>query len=104
VKGVEPPVASDQPESPPLEEGPGTKGNDQGGLATHPAPVPSDPVREGTVVTAGEGDTLVKIIARNYGRYDKALERKVLEANPRIKDPDLIYVRQRITMPGIAGE
>jgi general secretion pathway protein A len=104
VKGVEPPVASDQPESPPLEEGPGTKGNDQGGLATHPAPVPSDPVREGTVVTAGEGDTLAKIIARNYGRYDKALERKVLEANPRIKDPDLIYVRQRITMPGIAGE
>lgn len=64
-----------------------------------PAPFPLDPVKEGTVVEAGEGDTLSRIIVRRYGIYDKTLVQKVLDANPDIKDPDRIYVRQPINMP-----
>jgi len=56
------------------------------------------------VVSAKEGDTLVMVIAQHYGRYNKAIERKVLLANPGIKDPDRIYVRQRITMPDLTQE
>ena len=56
------------------------------------------------VVSAKEGDTLFRVIAQHYRRYNKALERKVLLANPGIKDPNRIYVSQRITMPDLTKE
>ena len=66
-----------------------------------PEPVSADPSRETSVVKAGAGDTIFSIILRHYGRYNWALEQKVLEANPRIKDRDRIFSGQRITMPDI---
>ena len=59
------------------------------------------PLGAATMVSAKEGDTLSKVIADHYGRYDKTIEQKVLLANPDIKDPNLIYVGQRIKMPDL---
>jgi len=66
--------------------------------------VPELPLEAAMVVSAKEGDMLYRVIAQHYGRYNKAIERKVLLANPGIKDPDRIYVRQRITMPDLTQE
>ncbi len=66
--------------------------------------VPELPLEAAMVVSAKEGDTLFRVIAQHYGRYNKAIERKVLLANPGITDPDRIYVRQRIRMPDLTQE
>jgi len=62
------------------------------------------PLGAATVVSAKVGDTLRRVIAKHYGRYNKAIERKVLLGNPGIKDPDRIYVGQRIKMPDLTQE
>jgi general secretion pathway protein A len=61
------------------------------------------PVEEAESITVREGDSLHRIIVRHYGRYNKALEQKVLEANPFIEDPNRIFVTQRIKIPDISN-
>lgn len=71
---------------------------------TNEEAAPGLPSRAATVVSVKEGDTLYRVIAQHYRRYNKALEQKVLLANPGIKDPERIYVSQRITMPDLTKE
>jgi general secretion pathway protein A len=111
-KEVEPPAAREQvkPEKPPLPKEEETKKNVQTRVEAHPAPLQKIPVKEkSTVVEVRAGDTFFRIVMRNYGRYDKDIASKVMEANPEIKDPSRINVHQRITMPplpppGVAPE
>jgi len=57
------------------------------------------PQEEERWVIVSEGDSLHKIIFRSYGNYSKLLEQKVIEANPSIKNPNRIFVSQRLKMP-----
>jgi phage tail protein X len=45
------------------------------------------------------GDTIQKIIISEYGRYDDALVKLLLRANPEISDVNMIFIGQRIILP-----
>jgi LysM repeat protein len=62
------------------------------------AAAPEASTQAATVYTVRAGDTLAKIAAR-FGVSVSAL----LAANPRITNPDRIYIGQRITIPGPGG-
>jgi phage tail protein X len=51
------------------------------------------------IITVQLGDTLSKIIIREYGKYDRSTLDSVLKANPDILDISLIEVGRRITLP-----
>jgi phage tail protein X len=51
------------------------------------------------IITVQSGDTLSKIIIREYGKYDRSTLDSVLKANPDIIDISLIEVGRRITLP-----
>jgi general secretion pathway protein A len=46
------------------------------------------------------GDTLYRIILKNYGDYSGRILGRVLKKNPEIGDPDKIFVGQKIELPG----
>jgi general secretion pathway protein A len=80
-------------------ESPAVQEQSKGGKA-RPAPLQKKlPEEKSTVAEVRAGDTFFRIVMTNYGRYDKAIESKVLAANPEIKDPSQIKVKQRITLP-----
>ena len=54
---------------------------------------------EPKIITVQAGDTLSKIIIREYGKYDRSTLDSVLKANPDILDISLIEVGRRITLP-----
>jgi general secretion pathway protein A len=54
-----------------------------------------------TTVTVKKGDWLYKIIARNYGTYDKPTLDLVLKENAEISSPDKIYEGQVIKLPEV---
>ena len=54
-----------------------------------------------TSVTVKKGDWLYKIIARNYGTYDKPTLDLVLKENAEISSPDKIYEGQVIRLPEV---
>ena len=54
-----------------------------------------------TTVRVRNGESLYSIIVRNFGKYDKELEQEILLVNPGIKNPDLIYAEQTITLPDV---
>jgi len=54
---------------------------------------------EARTVTVGKGDTLGRIIFREYGRVDTHLLRAVQELNPDITDIDTIFVGQQVGLP-----
>jgi general secretion pathway protein A len=64
-------------------------------------PVVKRPLKVIPVMLTKKGDSLSRIIKRNYGTYDKVIERKVLAANPDIKSPDRIYIHQAIRLPDL---
>ena len=59
---------------------------------------PNDSGVDGTH-TVREGDTLSQILVDKYGRFDADLLRRVMAANPRITDPNLILVGWNIVLP-----
>jgi general secretion pathway protein A len=64
-------------------------------------PVVKRPLEVIPVIFTKKGDSLSRIIKRNYGTYNKVIERKVLAANPDIKSPNLIYIQQAIRLPDL---
>jgi hypothetical protein len=54
-----------------------------------------------TTLVVRDGENLSKIIIRNFGMYDKVIEQEILKVNPGIKNPDLIYPEQTITIPSL---
>lgn len=59
---------------------------------------PADATRPSTVYEVKSGDSLSKIAQRHYGNANEW--RKIYEANrDKIKDPDLIYPGQKLTIP-----
>ena len=53
--------------------------------------------------TVQPGDTLWDIVERHYGHVDSGLLGKVLEANPAIRDPNVILVGWNLVLPGSVG-
>src|SRR5262249_5965801 len=51
------------------------------------------------IITVQLGDTLTKIMIREYGKYDRSTLDSVLKANPDILDISHIEVGRRITLP-----
>ena len=90
------PVFFEDPRAPSPEMEETKAGSATGGIS-------DPPVEENQDVSAiaKDGDTLHGIIVRFYGTYNKTLEQKVLMANPAIRNPNRIYVSQRIRMPGL---
>ena len=54
-------------------------------------------------IVVEQGQTLSKLLAEVYGRYDTSLLYSVLRMNPHIKSPDLIRVGQTIKLPPLAA-
>lgn len=50
-----------------------------------------------------KGESLNRIIFREYGKFNDEIMSKVLKANPNIKDPDYIIENQTIKLPMIMG-
>lgn len=97
----EPLLVEAQTEPSSVKERQAVKGNGEKTTDINREAVSELPLGAATVVSAKEGDSLFRVIAEHYGRHNKAIERKVLLANPGIKNPDLIYVRQSIKMPDL---
>ena len=53
----------------------------------------------GRQLTVERGDTLWDIVERHYGHVDSGLLSKVLEANPAIRDPNVILVGWTLVLP-----
>ena len=51
------------------------------------------------VIVVQKGNSLSMILAQAYGQFDEIHLRAVLNANPQIRDPDLILVGQEIKLP-----
>jgi phage tail protein X len=51
------------------------------------------------VVLAQPGDSLARIMLREYGRFDAALLARIKAANPAIADPAHIKIGQKIVLP-----
>lgn len=67
--------------------------------------IPDDAQRmEFRTVLAGQGDTVHRILLREFGRVDTRLLEAVERLNPEIEDLDRISVRQEIRLPGDSGE
>jgi nucleoid-associated protein YgaU len=84
----------------PLEPRPDFSNVRSGGSSTAPAaPQPTGTIGSGTTYVVVKGDSLSKIAKREYGDANKW--RTIYEANKDlIKDPDLIYPGQELTIPG----
>lgn len=72
-----------------------------------PAQAPAPPV-EGdatwTVVSVQRGDTLWDIVDDHYGHATGELVWTVVEANPELEDPSLIFAGQQITLPPVPAQ
>ena len=73
---------------------------------TPPAVEAQEPTEAGpspyeTTLVVRDGENLSKIIIRNFGMYDKIIEQEILKVNPDIKNPDLVYPDQTITIPSL---
>jgi phage tail protein X len=54
------------------------------------------------VILAQPGDSLARILLREYGRYDAALLARIKAANPTIADPSYIKIGQKIVLPRLS--
>ena len=79
-------------ENPPAQEAPATS---EVAVNVNPSLVPPKSV------TVKKGDWLYKIIARNYGTYDKLTLDLVMKENAEISSPDKIYEGQVIKLPEV---
>jgi nucleoid-associated protein YgaU len=61
----------------------------------------AEPVRR---VIVQEGDSLAKIIIAVYGKFNQDLLHAVLQLNPHISDPNLLFVGQTIELPMIIAK
>jgi type II secretory pathway predicted ATPase ExeA/phage tail protein X len=76
---------------------------DEEGSSGHPVP-PSlvEPAKpQGTVVVVQLGDTVAQLAADYYGRFDGEILRAVKQANPDLRNVDLIYEGQKIFLPQV---
>ena len=64
-------------------------------------PPEAGPSPHETTIVVRDGESLYRIIIRHFGKYDKALRQKILLVNPGIKNPNLIYPDQIITIPNV---
>ena len=72
-----------------------------GSSSTAPAPAPAGSATAGRTYTVVSGDSLSKIAKHHYG--DAAKWHAIYEANrDKIKNPDLIYPGQVLTIPDIS--
>lgn len=60
--------------------------------------------QKANTVIAAEGDVLSAIISRTYGEFNDTLLFKVLKENPKINNPNLIYVDQTIKLPVLKAD
>jgi general secretion pathway protein A len=70
--------------------------------AVEPAaePAPDSGVTSTTAKRKVErGDQLIRLVRDAYGYYDEALIAKVLAANPRLQDPNLIWAGEELVFP-----
>jgi MYXO-CTERM domain-containing protein len=67
-----------------------------------PAPTPRGE-SSWSVVTVQRGDTLWEIVDRHYGSATAELIWAVVDSNPEIENPDVIYAGQVITLPPLGG-
>jgi len=73
---------------------------DAGGNLIPPSNV--EPERpQGTVVVVVPGDTVAQLAADYYGRFDSEILRAVKQANPDLRNVDLIYEGQKIFLPQV---
>ena len=89
------PVQELMPENVPLR--------DEEGSVEHPVP-PSlvEPAKpQGTVIVVALGDTVAQLAADYYGRFDSEILRAVKQANPDLRNVDLIYEGQKIFLPQV---
>ena len=56
---------------------------------------------QGTVVVVVPGDTIAQLAADYYGRFDSEILRAVKQANPDLRNVDLIYEGQKIFLPQV---
>jgi len=64
------------------------------------APAPDSGVTSATAKRMVErGDQLIRLVRDAYGYYDEALMAKVLAANPRLQDPNLIWAGEELVFP-----
>lgn len=73
------------------------------GAGKKPAvPSPVEAARpQGTVVTVVLGDTVAQLAADYYGRFDSEILQAVKQANPDLRNVDLIYEGQQIFLPQV---
>ena len=109
VKGIKPAPA--KPESPPVagEQKPSPKPEPRLAVTkpvpTQP-PVPGakeDPAAKKTVAIKGK-DSLYSIALQNYGIANTSIVDKILEANPKIGDPNKLANQQSVRLPDIREE
>jgi nucleoid-associated protein YgaU len=72
----------------------------------HDKPLISQPqaVAVERVVVVEKGDTLQMIIKETYEKYDKKILSRVLQENPAIQSPDMIFVGQVIRLPNVTDK
>lgn len=66
-----------------------------------PPPLMEPEMPQGTVVVVVPGDTIAQIAADYYGRFDSEILRAVKQANPDLRNVDLIYEGQKIFLPQV---
>jgi hypothetical protein len=55
-------------------------------------------------VIVRKGDSLAKIIIATYGEFNQQLLHAVMQLNPHISDPNLLFVGQTVELPVIAAQ
>ncbi|MBN2808868.1 MAG: LysM peptidoglycan-binding domain-containing protein [Deltaproteobacteria bacterium] len=53
------------------------------------------------IIIVKRGDTLAKICRQEYGKYSNELLKMIMENNPEVTDPNLIFVGEQIVIPNI---
>jgi general secretion pathway protein A len=86
----------------PSHEELGSMPGSQGRSAPQGAQPAESPEELQRVVLARPGDSLARILLREYGRFDAALLARIRAANPAIVDPAQIKIGQKIVLPRLA--